>query len=108
MSLYTGSANTSFSSFSSFSSPRPSTGPYEAGRGTRNTVPLVATFEFGTQDGTGTATNINQGQCTINISLSCLYHELKPLTQIPQNLPDPIPLDFYFVQRAITRTFNIH
>ncbi|CAG8470291.1 5711_t:CDS:2 [Diversispora eburnea] len=79
-----------------------------AGRGTRNIVPLVTMFEFGTQDGTGTATNINQGQCIINISLSCLYHELKPPTRIPQNLPDPIPLDFYFAQRAVARAFNIH
>ncbi|CAG8539437.1 6807_t:CDS:2, partial [Paraglomus brasilianum] len=70
--------------------------------------PLVTTFEFGTQDGTGTATNINQGQCIINISLSCLYHGLKPPTQIPQNLPDPIPLDFYFVQFAITKAFDIY
>ncbi|CAG8608172.1 1999_t:CDS:2 [Diversispora eburnea] len=73
-----------------------------AGRGTRNIFPLVTTFEFGTQDGTGTATNINQSQCIINISLSCLYHELKLPTQIPQNLPDPITLDFYFAQRVIT------
>ncbi|CAG8656441.1 4986_t:CDS:2 [Acaulospora morrowiae] len=76
--------------------------------GTRNTVPLVTTFEFGTKDDTGTATNINQGQCIINISSSCLYHGLKPPTQIPQNLPDPIPLDFYFAQRAVTQAFNIY
>ncbi|CAG8591002.1 9462_t:CDS:2 [Diversispora eburnea] len=79
-----------------------------AGRGTRNTVPLVTTFEFGTQDGTGAPLNILQGQCVINISLRCLYHDLKPPAQIPQNLNDPVQLDFYFVQRAITQTFNIH
>ncbi|CAB4401256.1 unnamed protein product [Rhizophagus irregularis] len=88
-----------------------------AGRGTRNSPPLVTKFEFGTQDGTGAPLNILQGQPqhTISISLTCLYHDLKqptpptPPVQIPGNLlPDPILLDFYFVQRAITEAFDIH
>ncbi|RHZ82173.1 hypothetical protein Glove_113g66 [Diversispora epigaea] len=79
-----------------------------AGRGKRNIPPLVTEFEFGTQDGTGAQLNIVQGQCVINVSLRCLYHDLKPTVQMPQNLPDPIPLDFFFVQHAITEAFDIH
>ena len=69
-------------------------------------------FEFGTQDGTGAPLNIAQGQCIINISLSCLYHDFKqpdppaPPIQPQTLLPDPIPLDFYFVQRAIREVFD--
>ncbi|CAG8708496.1 13470_t:CDS:2, partial [Acaulospora morrowiae] len=83
-----------------------------AGRGTRNRPPLVTEFEFGTQDSTGTALNIAQGQCIINISLNCLYHDFKqpdppaPPIQPQTLLPDPIPLDFYFVQQGIRRMFD--
>ncbi|CAG8696443.1 5455_t:CDS:2, partial [Acaulospora morrowiae] len=79
-----------------------------SGRGTRNTPHLVTEFEFGKQDGTGAQLNIVQGQCIINVSLRCLYHDLKPNIQIPQNLPDPILLDFFFVQSAITKSFGIY
>ncbi|CAG8452404.1 18285_t:CDS:2 [Acaulospora morrowiae] len=79
-----------------------------AGRGTRNTPPLVTEFEFGTQDGTGAQLNIVQSQRIINVPLRCLYHDLKPTVQMPQNLPDPIPLDFFFVQFAITEAFDIY
>ncbi|CAG8565723.1 9321_t:CDS:2 [Acaulospora morrowiae] len=85
-----------------------------AGRGTRNTVPLVTTVMLD-DNGTGAQLNILQGHCIINVSLSCIYHDLKQSTspthptQIPRNLlPDPISLDFYFVRRAITKAFDIH
>ncbi|CAG8440686.1 12718_t:CDS:2 [Acaulospora morrowiae] len=60
-----------------------------AGRGTRNTVPLVTLvttvmFEFGTKDGTGSPLNILQGQCIVNISLNCLYNNVKPPIKIPE------------------------
>ncbi|CAB5094601.1 unnamed protein product [Rhizophagus irregularis] len=83
-----------------------------AGRGTRNIVPLVNEFEFGTRDDTGAQLNITQGTCIINISSRCLYHDLKqptppsPPIQISQNAT--IPLDFYFVQRAIIQAYNIY
>ncbi|CAG8474197.1 6946_t:CDS:2 [Paraglomus brasilianum] len=79
-------------------------------RRTINTIPHRTMFEFGTQDGTGAPLNISQGQCIINISLRCLYHDLMPPAQIPQTLNDPIQLDFYFAQRAIARAYmhNIH
>ncbi|CAG8625623.1 443_t:CDS:2 [Acaulospora morrowiae] len=83
-----------------------------AGRKTRNTVPLVTTFEFGTQDDMGVPLTITQGQCVINISLSCLYHDFKqpdppePPIQPQTLLPDPIPLDFYFVQQTIRRVLD--
>ncbi|CAG8628300.1 747_t:CDS:1, partial [Diversispora eburnea] len=65
-------------------------------------------FEFGTQDGAGAPLNILQGQCIINISLDCLYHNVKRPIQIPQNiLPDPIPIDFFFVRNALTETHDI-
>ena len=65
-------------------------------------------FEFGTQDGTGAPLNILQGQCIINIPLDCLYHNVKPPIQIPRNiLPDPIPIDFFFVQNALTNAYGI-
>ncbi|CAG8625789.1 17055_t:CDS:2 [Cetraspora pellucida] len=44
----------------------------------------------------------------VNVSLRCLYHDLKPPARIPQNLNDPIQLDFYFVQHAIIQAYNIH
>ncbi|CAG8709295.1 20914_t:CDS:2, partial [Racocetra persica] len=77
-------------------------------RRTRNTIPYKTSFEFGTQDGTGAPLSILQGQCIINISLRCLYHDLKPPARIPQNLNDPIQLDFYFAQHAIIQAYNIH
>ncbi|CAI2200013.1 6864_t:CDS:2, partial [Funneliformis geosporum] len=72
-------------------------------------IPHRTMFEFGTQDGMGAPLNIAQGQCIINISLSCLYHDFKqpdppaPPIQPQTLLPDPIPLDFYFVQRSIRK-----
>jgi len=93
-------------------------------------IPHRTMHEFGTQDGTGTALNIAQGQCILNTSLDCLYHDFKqpnlpappiqpnlPAPPIQPNLPappiqpqtllpDPIPLDFYFVQRAIREMFD--
>ncbi|RIA82092.1 hypothetical protein C1645_789039 [Glomus cerebriforme] len=81
-------------------------------RRTRNNIPHRTEFEFGTQDGAGTGQNITPGQRIINISLDCLYHDFKqpdpPAQPIqPRNLlPDPIPLDFYYVQRAIREMFN--
>ncbi|CAG8758351.1 2891_t:CDS:2 [Dentiscutata erythropus] len=75
-------------------------------RRTRNTIPYRTSFEFGTQDGTGAPLNILQGQCIINISLRSLYHDLKPPTQIPLNLNDPIQLDFYFIQQAFILAYD--
>ncbi|RIA83966.1 hypothetical protein C1645_832996 [Glomus cerebriforme] len=74
----------------------------------RNNILARTMFEFGMQDDVGTVLNILPGQCIINIPLSCLYHNLKPPIQIPQNLPDPILLDFFLVQSAITDIFDIH
>ncbi|RHZ82617.1 hypothetical protein Glove_107g6 [Diversispora epigaea] len=74
------------------------------GRLPNGTVPARNMFEFGTQDEFGNALNIQQGARIISIQLDCLYHDLLPNIQIPRNtLPDPIELDFFFVQRAIFR-----
>lgn len=75
-------------------------------RRTRNALPVRTEFEFGTKNANGTPLNIQQGACVINISRSCLYHDLRPPAQIPQNVPDPIALDFFFIQRAILRALS--
>ncbi|CAG8656240.1 5212_t:CDS:2, partial [Ambispora gerdemannii] len=54
-------------------------------------APLRMQFEFGTHDKNGNLTNIQPGQCVINISLDCLYHDAFPeATTHRQLLPDPI------------------
>ncbi|CAG8475713.1 3752_t:CDS:2 [Acaulospora morrowiae] len=56
-------------------------------------------FEFGIQDKYGNPTNIIPGQCVINISLDCLYHDAFPrITIHRQLLPDPIALDFLLIR----------
>ncbi|CAG8656615.1 5820_t:CDS:2, partial [Ambispora gerdemannii] len=56
-------------------------------------------FEFGTHDKYGNPTNIQPGQCVINISLDCLYHDAYPEATIHrQLLPDPIVLDFLTIR----------
>ncbi|RHZ83685.1 hypothetical protein Glove_88g23 [Diversispora epigaea] len=71
-------------------------------------ITVFQQFEFGTQDGTGAPLNILQDQCIINIPLNCLYHNVKPPIQILLNiLSDPIPIDFFFVQDALTEAYDI-
>ncbi|RIA87998.1 hypothetical protein C1645_826997 [Glomus cerebriforme] len=62
-------------------------------RVTRNTLPARTMFDFGMQDGAQNALNIQPDTCVINIQLECLYHDLDPTIQIPQNIPNPIALD---------------
>ncbi|KAF0429712.1 hypothetical protein F8M41_005641 [Gigaspora margarita] len=77
-------------------------------RRTRSNIPARTTFEFGTQDGTGAPLNILQGQCIINISLDCLYFGAEPTIQNPRDLlPDPIPIDFFFVRHTFKVAFKI-
>ncbi|CAG8518738.1 1483_t:CDS:2 [Acaulospora morrowiae] len=56
-------------------------------------------FEFGTHDQYGNPTNIIPGQCVINISLDCLYHDAFPrITIHRQLLPDSIVFDFLLIR----------
>jgi len=72
-------------------------------RVTRNLFPARNSFEFGLQP----PLLVQPGACVINIQLDCLYHDLKPNIQIPRNvLPDPIVLDFFYVQQAIVAMFE--
>ncbi|CAG8641816.1 9763_t:CDS:2, partial [Acaulospora morrowiae] len=75
-------------------------------RRTRHRLPARTTFEFGTIDGNGNPLAFTQGALVINISLSCLYHDVRPSITIPPNLPDPIPIDFFYIQRAIIRALS--
>ncbi|CAG8664069.1 2176_t:CDS:2, partial [Ambispora gerdemannii] len=62
-------------------------------------LPLRMQFEFGIHDQYGNPTNIIPGQCVINISLDCLYHDAFPrITIHRQLLPDPIVLDFLLIR----------
>lgn len=64
-------------------------------------------FEFGTHDKNGNPTNIQPGQCVINISLDCLYHDASPGITIPrQLLPDPIVLDFLLIRTEFLRMYS--
>ncbi|RIA94683.1 hypothetical protein C1645_759632 [Glomus cerebriforme] len=72
-------------------------------RVTRNLLPARNFFEFGLHP----PLLLQPGACVINIQLDCLYHDLKPNIQIPRNiLPNPIVLDFFYVQQAIAAMFE--
>ena len=63
----------------------------------------------------GAQIQLQPGQCVINIQLACLYHgvpanvmnpPLPPPPQLPPpnliaTVPNPIPIDLYYVQFAI-------
>ncbi|CAG8565457.1 12544_t:CDS:2 [Acaulospora morrowiae] len=67
-----------------------------------------AYFEFGIHDKDGNPTNIQPGQCVINISLDCLYHDAFPeATTHRQLLPDPIVLDFLIIRNQFLRAYRI-
>ncbi|CAG8504592.1 638_t:CDS:2 [Acaulospora morrowiae] len=64
-------------------------------------------FEFGTHDKYGNPTNIEQGQCVINISLDCLYDNAYPEAIIHrQLLPDPIVLDFLIIRNQFILAYE--
>ncbi|RHZ69492.1 hypothetical protein Glove_283g90 [Diversispora epigaea] len=78
--------------------------------GRNRDIPYRTYFEFGTHDEYGNPTNIQQGQCVIKISLSCLYHDTFTNFTIHRRLlPDPIILiilDFLKIRTQFLRMYR--
>ncbi|CAG8530269.1 19715_t:CDS:2 [Racocetra fulgida] len=68
---------------------------------------IPSRMKFDTHDANGDPLSYQEGTHVIRIPLDCLYHDVKPPIEIPRSvLPDPIILDFFFVRKAILKSFS--